>query len=419
MSKHATTSPPPASTLANAFIGRQAILDRNQQVFGYELLFRSNGQDNFFAAKDGDRASCQTMNNALNVLGLQAITGTHLGFVNITRKLLVRRLYTVLPKETSVIELLETVEPDSDVVAACRRLKNDGYLLALDDFVFAPGYEALLELADFVKIQFLGVSSDERRQITERFAQSKINLIAEKVESREDFEEGLRLGYSYFQGYFFCKPEIMSGREIPSYKQNYIRFLQQINKPKLNFEELEQIVKQEVSLSVKLLRYLNSVKAGLRAKIESIKQAMALLGEEPLKRWGSLIALTSLGNDKPAELVTICLIRARFCELLAPLVGLGGRELDLFLLGLLSAADALVNCPMSHIVGEMPLAHDVKAALLGGASIMGSILGLTMACERSNAHLISMLVQKLNLPADRVSQHYCDAMLWADEVLHL
>lgn len=403
----------------NAFVGRQAILDREQQVFGYELLFRSNDQDNFFAAKDGDRASCQTMNNALNVMGLQAIVGSHLGFVNITRNLLLKRLYSVLPADNTVIELLENVEPDSDVINACRRLKDDGYLLALDDFVFAPGYEPLLELADFVKIQFLGVSSDERREITERFSKSRINLIAEKVEARDDFEEGLRLGYSYFQGYFFCKPEIMSGREIPSYKQNYIRFLQQINRPKLNFEELEAIVKQEVSLSVKLLRYLNSAKMGLRTKIESIKQAMTLLGEGPLKRWGSLIALTSLGEDKPAELVTICLIRARFCELLAPMVGMPGRELDLFLLGLLSAADALVNAPMSHVLGEMPLPHDVKSALLGGTSIIGSILGLTMACERSNSHLITLLVNKLNLPQDRVTQCYCDAMLWADEVLHL
>ena len=403
----------------NAFVGRQAILDREQQVFGYELLFRSNGEDNFFAAKDGDRASCQTMNNALNVMGLQTLVGSNLGFVNITRQLLLRRLYTVLPCEATVIELLENVEPDSDVINACRRLKDDGYQLALDDFVFAPGYEPLVELADFVKIQFLGVSSDERREITEKFAKRRINLIAEKVESRDDFEEGLRLGYSYFQGYFFCKPEIMSGREIPSYKQNYVRFLQQINRPKLNFEELEAIVKQEVSLSVKLLRYLNSAKMGMRAKIDSIKQAMTLLGEEPLKRWGSLIALTSLGDDKPAELITICLIRARFCELLAPLAGLGGRELDMFLLGLLSAADALINLPMSHVVGEMPLASDVKSALQGGTSTMGTILGLTMACERSNSHLISMLVQKLNLPHDRVSGCYCDAMLWADEVLHL
>jgi c-di-GMP-related signal transduction protein len=418
MSAHAKSSPRIA-TVPNAFVGRQAILDREQQVFGYELLFRSNNQDNFFAATDGDRASCQTMNTALNVMGLQAIIGSNLGFVNITRKLLLRRMYTVLPKEATVIELLENVEPDSDVISACRRLKDDGYLLALDDFVFAPGYEPLLDLADFVKIQFLGVSPEERRTITDRFAKSKINLIAEKVESRDDFEEGLRLGYSYFQGYFFCKPEIMSGREIPSYKQNYIRFLQQINRPKLNFEELESIVKQEVSLSVKLLRYLNSAKVGLRVKIDSIRQAMTMLGEEPLKRWGSLIALTSLGDDKPAELVTICLIRARFCELLAPLAGLAGRELDMFLLGLLSAADALVNSPMSHVLGEMPLAHDVKSALLGGTSIMGSILGLTMACERSNSHVIAMLVQKLNLPADRVSQCYCDAMLWADEVLHL
>jgi len=177
-------------------------------------------------------------------------------------------------------------------------------------------------------------------------------------------------------------------------------------------------VKQELSLSVKLLRYLNSANTGLRSKVESIKHALALLGEEPLKRWGSLVAMTQLGNDKPTELVTLSLIRARFCESLAPLTEFRNRGLDLFLLGLLSSADALTDSPMSAIIGDMVLAHDVKAALMGGGTLMASVLGLALSCERGNQRLASALASKLILPEEKVCTLYRDAMMWADRVLH-
>jgi EAL and modified HD-GYP domain-containing signal transduction protein len=403
----------------NAFVGRQSILDRDQRLFGYELLFRSSQRENYFVHADGDQATCRTMNAALNVLGLNSLTGDHVGFVNITRQILLRELYTLLPADRIVIELLEDVEPDGQVIKACRKLKDHGYFLALDDFIFKPSYEPLLELADFVKIQFMGVSSAERSSITERLSRCNVKLLAEKVESHEDFEEGLRLGYSYFQGYFFCRPEVMSGREIPAYKQTYVRFLQQLNRPTIDFDQLEQIVRQDVSLSIKLLRYLNSAGMGLRVKIDSIRQALALLGEGPLKRWGSLIALTHLGDDKPAELVTLCLIRARFCELLAPLTGLIGRELDLFLLGLLSVADALVDSPMSDVLAHMPLASDVKAALLGNKTMLSTVIALTQACERCNHNIIQMMSTKLNIKPDHATSLYCESTVWADQILHM
>jgi EAL and modified HD-GYP domain-containing signal transduction protein len=417
------TSPAPSSAVKvpvqpNVFVGRQPILDRDRHVFGYELLFRSNLKDNFFAARDGDRASSATIHNSLNVMGLSAISNGHRAFVNITRQLLVNELYMVMPPAEAVIELLETVEPDAEVVAACRKLKDAGYLLALDDFVFRPGYEPLLEIADFVKIEFLGRSAEERAATVEQFAQRNTCLIAEKVETNEDFEQGLNLGYSYFQGYFFCKPEIVAGRDVPAFKRNYLRFLHETTKPVLDFALLEQVVKEEPSLSVKLLRYLNSAMFGLRTKVDSIRQALALMGEKQLKQWASLVALTSLGEDKPSELVTLCLVRARCCEVLCPLMDLKGRELDLFLLGLLSAVDALLDRPLNEVLSEMPVAHDVKAALLGSTTLLGSVYGLVIACERGNRRLITALSSKLGISEEKVGRIYCESMLWADAILH-
>lgn len=417
----AINAPSSASTVIsdpNVFIGRQAILDREKQLFAYELLFRSNNKDNFFQGGNGDRASCQTINNTMNVMGLASVSSGRRAFINITRELLVNELYTVLPPSEAVIELLETVKPDAQVVAACKKLKDSGYLLALDDFVFSPGYEPLLDIADFVKIDFLGTNLEQRTKTVEQFSNRNICLLAEKVETQEDFAQGLKLGYSYFQGYFFCKPEILGAREIPAVKANYLRFLHAVTQPVLDFAVIEQIVKEEPSLSVKLLRYLNSSLVGLRSKVESIKQSLSLMGERQLKQWASLVALTGLGDDKPPELVTICLVRARFCETLCPQLKLTGRELDLFLMGLLSAVDALLDRPMNQVLSEMPVPHDVKAALLGSSTLLGSVCGLTLACERSNKKLISVLAKKLNLDEQRISQLYCDAMLWADRILH-
>jgi c-di-GMP-related signal transduction protein len=419
MTATASTAPTGAPQIDNnVFVGRQAILDRERESFAYELLFRANTSENFFNHNDGDRASGRTINAAMNVLGLHAVTGGHKAFINITRKLLVNDLYTVLPVDEVVIELLENIEPDQEVIKACEKLKERGYLLALDDFEYKPEYEPLMDMADFVKIQFMGATVDQLEKVTERFAGKRTCLLAEKVETQEDFEQGLKLGYSYFQGYFFCKPEILAGREIPAFKRSYIRFLQQLNQPEIDFAELESIIKEEVSLSVKLLRYLNSAKFGMRSKIDSIKQALALLGERPLKQWASLVALSSLADDKPTELVTLCLIRARFCEQLCPLVGMKGRELDLFLMGLLSAIDALVDRPLNQILSEMPLAHDVRAALMGSSTLLGSVYGLLLACERGNTKVAQLLAGKLKLDEVAATNIYCQSMLWADQILH-
>jgi c-di-GMP-related signal transduction protein len=407
-----TTETAPATN--DVFIGRQPIFDREKNVFGYELLYRSNGKTNAYACNDGDRASREVMYGGLNVVGLNDLVGSRKAFINITRKLLVNEDYTMLPNQTAVIELLETVEPDDEVVDACKALKKAGYILALDDFVFDKKYERLLALADILKIDFLA-STPEKKQWFAKNYKGQIELLAEKVETYEDFAEGLRLGYSYFQGYFFCKPEIVQRRDIPTLKTNCLLFVQEVNKPNLNYTALEEVVKRDMSISAKLLKYLNSSAMGFSNKITSIKQALTLLGEKPLRKWSTLVALAAMGQDKPSELLMVGLVRARFCELLGPSVGLKGRELDLFLMGLFSVLDALMDQSVTEILTQISVAADVLEALLGANNELGKVYALALAFERGKAARIDLLAGEIGVPAEKLSQLYCNALAWANQ----
>src|SRR5262245_16950807 len=281
----------------DAFVARQPIFDRNCGVFGYELLFRA-GSANAYSGNDGDKASSTVISDSLHVHGLESLTAGKKGFINVTRRLLLQDLITVLPSKLTVVELLESITPDPEVIQACRKLRQAGYIVAMDDFVFDPKYAELLHEVDIIKVDFMGTTSEQRSRFAESFKSNGTRLLAEKIESRNEFDEALRLGYALFQGYFFCKPQVVQGKDVPTSQLGYLRFLQQVNAPEINFDNLEQIIKSELSLSYKLLKYLNSASFGLRSKVTSIKQALVLLGVRPLRKWASLMALSSLRSDK-------------------------------------------------------------------------------------------------------------------------
>jgi len=354
------------------------------------------------------------INNSLNVLLLTDLVGERRAFVNITRQLLVDGTYTVLPRDRAVIELLESVIADETVLEACRTARDAGYLVALDDFVLDPKSRPLVQYADILKIDFLSTDAHQRKQLAEYFGGGQLMLLAEKVESREQFQEAMDLGYSFFQGYFFCKPQIVSGRDVPAVKQNYLRFIQEVNRPEIDYKRLEETIKREVSLSTKLFRYLSSAALGIRHRLSSIRQALALLGEASLRKWASVVALGVLAEDKPAELLVTCLARARFCELLCPEVHLSGRELDLFLMGLFSAMDALMDQSLDVLISQIPVPEDVAAALLGANTSLGRIYRLLLAFERGNASMIEATSRGLELSAARAAALYCEALKWAD-----
>ena len=397
-------------------VARQPIFDRRQHVFAYDLLFRS-GEHNFFANVDGDFASRVVMSHSVHVFGFGELTQGKRGFIRITRSLLVEQAAKLMPPHAVAVQLLEPLEPDDEVLRACTALKQGGYPLTLGEFVLRREYAPLLDLADIVRIDFQKASREQRKLAVERAASRQIKLLADKVETREAFAEGLDLGYDYFQGYFFCEPEIVARDDVPGYKLNHLRFLREIYQPDTDFGRLEDIIKLDVALSVKLLRYINSAWFGLSHRVSSIRHALVLLGTKGLRQWATLVTVTSLGSDRPAELVTTCLQRAWFCEYLAPLAGMTGHESDLFLIGLLSSLDALVGRPLDELLSEIAIPGEVRDALLGGSGRLAEVYRLVLAYEQGSWDAVSAAARVLGLDEDLLPAVYLQSIEQVGNVL--
>jgi EAL and modified HD-GYP domain-containing signal transduction protein len=398
------------------FIARQPIFTSKQEVYGYELLFRS-GAANVFPEIEPSQASARVIADSLFNLGVQELTGGKRGFVNMTRDLLVGDYGTLLPKDGTVIEVLETVTPDAKVVAACRRLKEAGYLLALDDFTDTPAMAPLAEMADFIKVDVLTTSKAERQALVTRHAPRGVRLLAEKVETPDAFREAVDFGYSCFQGYFFAKPSVLRAKSAPEFRLTYLTLLQEVVKPDVDLRRVAAIIGRDVTLSYKLLRYINSPFFGLRRTIASIPEALGLLGERELKRWASLISLASLGSNKPAELVVEAALRARFCEGLAEDTGLGEHREELFLLGMFSLLDAILDRPLEVLLEELPIPPAVKAALLGAPGPLRDVYDCVLTYMRGDWDNLSARMDVLRLGEEEVPRRYRAAVAWAQKSL--
>jgi EAL and modified HD-GYP domain-containing signal transduction protein len=366
------------------FVARQPIFDRQQQVYAYELLFRSGFEQNFFDHWDGNASSKQVLTNSFLSIGMETLTNGKKAFINFTRKLLLDQVASIFPQNLMVVEILENVEPDEEIISACKNLKDLGYLLVLDDFVFAPGYESLIDLVDIIKVDFIQTQGTARGDVIHDVGVSRIKYLAEKVETREDFEQAQDFGYSYFQGYYFSKPQIIAGRDVPTYKLNYLQILNEINQPEVDFDELEKVLKQDLSLSYKLLKYINSPYFGFDNKIRSIKHALSLLGIRESQKWLSLFALQIIGKDKSQELLAMSLTRAHSCEMIAPAIDNKNRASEFFLMGLFSMIDALLDQPLEDILAKLPLADDIKKALLGEKNHVRNVYELVVSYEKGD-----------------------------------
>ncbi|MEO0249958.1 MAG: HDOD domain-containing protein, partial [candidate division WOR-3 bacterium] len=347
------------------FVARQPIFDARQNVYGYELLYRS-GSGNAYQATDGNQASLSVIRNTFLMLGSQTLTGRKKAFINFTKELLVSGIGLSLPHDQTVVEILEDVEPDESTLSACKDLKKAGFLIALDDFTLTNfTQEAFLEIADIVKVDFTLTAEADRAKVIERFQGQQKKFLAEKVETKQDFLAAVKKGYSFFQGYFFQKPVIVSGKDIPAIKLNYVQVVNEVNRRELDFYELERVIKQDTSFCYTLLKYINSAYFGMREHITSIRHALVLLGESEVRKWASLVLFTFIGYDKPSEIIVTSLVRAKLCELLARPAGMPGCESELFLVGMFSMLDVLIGRPLPEVIETMHLSDDVKNTLLG------------------------------------------------------
>ncbi len=402
----------------DVFVARQAIFDRRLGVFGYELLFRSCLND-AYDGTDGALASSQVISTSFYSIGVENILGGKRAFINFPRKLLVEDFASLLPREVAVIEILESVIADPEVLEACAALRRRGYLLALDDFSDREEMAALTRMADIIKVDFRATDPAEQEALMRRYGRRGIRMLAEKVETQPEFERARKMGYSFFQGYFFARPVIVQGREIPGFKLNYLRILQEVHRPELDYGRLEALLKLEVSLTYKLLRYVNSAVFGFNRRIESIKEALVLVGESEVRKWLSVVVLPQLAGNKPGELALTAVVRAHFCELIAHPAGLGRRASELFLMGLFSLLDVMMDQPLDALLEQLSVADDVRAALLGDTPAGGAIAdvyALVRANEQAEWDALVAAARRLSVPSQRIADLYLEAVRWADDV---
>jgi EAL and modified HD-GYP domain-containing signal transduction protein len=396
------------------FLARQPILDARRKAIGYELLFRS-GWENCFRG-DRDAATRQTLDNCL-AMDIESLAGSGLAFVNCTHQALVDKLVTLLPPRTTVIEILETVAPDPELIQACIELRELGYKLALDDFVPRPELQPLVDIASYIKVDLRISDAAMRREIQKMTGGSRAVLLAEKVENQEDFDTALGEGYKYFQGYFFCRPAIVARREIPPNRANYLRLLVELTRSPFNLSEVARIVELEPSLCYRLLRLANSALWSMRNDITSIRNAIMLVGEDRFRILVSVAASCVLGQNRRSALVSLSLERARFCELVAPLVGENPTEQ--FMLGLLSLMDALLETPMDSIAKSLPLRGPAKAALLGESNPVAVPLCLTRSFESAAWGTRESTPNDSGVSEETLAHLYMQSVKWASDAVAL
>jgi c-di-GMP-related signal transduction protein len=404
----AKTAPPPGAR----FVARQPILTKDEKVFGYELLFR-DGVESYFCPDDPEAASRSTLDTSL-LMGLDVLCNGSRAFINCTRDMLLKDYVTLLPSSQVVVEILETVEPDDLVMAACQRLKEAGYMIALDDFAVSDKREPLTDIADIIKVDVRTTTAEERTAMVKRYGPWRCRLLAEKVETREEFLAAKKAGFVYFQGYFFRKPEIMKAHEIAGNQLNYMKMLQAVSKPDLDPREIENAIKGEASLCYRLLRYMNSAVFGFSSEIHSVRHALSMLGEREVRRWVRLVVTLAAGQRRSSEVVLSALVRARFCELLSPKIQHG--DSDLFLLGLLSLMDSILEIPMAEVLEKVPIDQETKAVLLGGGSRLRPLYQLMLAQESGDWQQSAELAKTLNLGESDVAEIYWQAMQWARQM---
>ena len=399
--------------MENIFIGRQAIYDKQLKVSAYELLSRSNAEHNeaFVGERNANHATTIVMLNALTEIGLQQLVGNHPAFINLTYDFLIGKCKIPDLRSQLVLEITEDIEVDEELIAAVKNLSDSGYMIALDDFVYHEKKLPLVEIADIIKIDILQLDEQGLREHVKKLREYDVRLLAEKVETQEEYDLCKELDFDYFQGYFFCKPNIVKSQRAPANRLTIINILAQLQDPNVQIEKLEELISQDLALSYRLLKYINSAAFALQRKVDSIHHAIVMLGLNTIRSLANLMLLSKI-DDKPHELLVLAIIRARMCEELGS--GIDAKMKDIyFTAGLFSVIDALMDSTMEDIVAQLPLAEILQHALLEQKGIVGEALKCCIAFERADWGN----VQFQNLDEITIQKAYFDAVIWSNNAM--
>lgn len=397
------------------YIARQPILTIHRKVYAYELLYRGT-QKKTLDNIDGEQATTSLLSSAFLTEGVETISGTRPCFINFTEDLLIKRIPLTFPKNQVIIEVLEDVNPTKEIIDACRFMVKEGYTIALDDFIYDKSLEPLIELASIIKIDFRLTPLDTIHKTLYKLKNHKVKLLAEKVETHEEFAKASRLGFSYFQGYFFNKPENIRIKELEANKLNMFRLLSEVSRKSTTLERLQKIISVDVSISYKLLRFLNSAYFYRLEKVKTVQHAVAYLGENELRRFVTLVLISELSSDKPDELIRLALIRAKFCELLGDETIFSYNKEELFLLGLFSFIDVMLENPMSKVMAKLPISTDVKEALNDEKGPLSPFLKIIQSYERQQLKKIEPLCYDLGVDDNLLPEIYKKALGYSNHL---
>jgi EAL and modified HD-GYP domain-containing signal transduction protein len=396
------------------FVARQPILDLRGKVHGYELLFRS-GPEAVFRG-DGDAATRTMLDNTV-IFGLEKFTTGLPAFVNCTEESLTEDLVQVLPASMTVLEILETVETTPRLVNALVKLKSAGFRIALDDFVWRPQLAPLVELADYIKVDFMVMNAAARLNLRRQLGRAPVAMVAEKVENQEEYKHACAEGFTLFQGYYFCRPMLLKSRKVPANQVSYLEILKLLRDDVIDWRKLSHQVKRDVSLTYRLLRMVNSPVYAVRQEVSSIEAALVMVGETAFRRIATLAIASELNANQPPEILRMAFVRARFCELAARLCALDAKEQ--YLLGLFSLLPAMLRVSMSELVPTMPLREKIREALLGAVICESSLLHWAKCCERADWVKCDAVALSYGLNQDELVRCYKEAVVWAESALHL
>jgi EAL and modified HD-GYP domain-containing signal transduction protein len=405
------------SETQDIFLAHQPIMDERQNIVAYELLFRS-GNHGTSKVTDDMAASATVMLNTFSHFGAERIIGQHYGFINVNTEMLMSDMLELLPRDQIVLELLETVIPSIDVIQRCQQLRAMGFRMALDDFTYDPAFEPLLGLVDYVKLDLLTTPSSDLPAIVGQLKHRPLKLVAEKLESVEQFKLCRDLGFTLFQGYYFARPEIISGKKADPARMVLLRLLGQIMGDAEN-HEIEQTFKQQPGLSFNLLRLVNSVAMGLRNPVGSLNQALVVLGRRQLQRWIQLLIYT-VGNasSRNTPLLQLAASRGRLMELLAEEQRPGSKDFHerAFMVGILSLLDILLDLPMPEILSQLSLNSEVREALLSHDGALGKLLSLTEYLEVANFDAAAEIMAKAGIPLATLTEAQLKTFSWVGDL---
>lgn len=395
------------------YIARQPIFNRNMSLFGYELLHRRSN-DNRYVGDDHSGATAALVCNSYLVLDFDKLTNGKRGFINFTQDLLEAEIPRMLPKEKVVVEILESVSATDFVIDVCKKLKSEGYIIALDDLVFnrdGLDYTPLIELADIIKIEFAKTDKQEQHKLLSKY-KNKIKFLAEKVETREQFQEAVAFGYELFQGYFFCKPMMLRSKEIASLNIHLIQILKELQKSEPDFWKIAETFEKDMGITYKLLKKANTIFYGSSNEIGDLHQALIRLGIKEMKRWISILLIRGFEHDENRELIQVCLLRGKLLSLMAEELNQMELESDFFFMGVFSSIDIIMNQKMETIINDLAISENVKNALQGENGQLKECLETVMRYEKMEFDEVKIRLKAKGIAFERFEQIYIEALTW-------